>query len=98
MSDINNGFKLSQHALRRLQQRGIRNKEVIPFIIQHGSRVNSHGDNKSFINKKRLNHLQIRGYKEFISKNDKHIRSTVVVWKGNTIITVFKVKGRIRWN
>ena len=91
----NDSFNISEHGMIRCQQRGIP-REILPFIIKHGKRVTTHNDNKSFISNKSIKKLQ-RDHQKVISKFDKHLRSTAVIWRDKTIITAYKINGRNLW-
>lgn len=86
----------SNHATKRCQQRGIP-KEVAIFIFNHGKSLNTHGQRKYFINKKRLRQLQ-QDNRTFCSKHDKHLLSTAVVCSNEIIVTAMKINKRLTWH
>jgi hypothetical protein len=86
----------TNHSILRCQQRGI-NQEVAKFIYKYGAKVNTHGEKKYFINKKKLNSLKYKE-KDFISKNDKHILSTAIVCSNNIVVTVMKITNKVIWH
>ena len=87
----------SPHAEKRMQQRGI-NKQVVEFILEHGIRQKTHGDERYIFNQgkqKKLNReiLKHKIYKKF----DKQITSTALVINNNHVITAYKIQKKI-WN
>jgi hypothetical protein len=83
---------LSRHALSRCYQRSIP-IPVIYFIVEHGKSIKTRKARKSFISKRLLKILNTDN-KAFISKHNEELKSTVVIWNHETIITVFKIKHR----
>ena len=93
--DINK-IKLTDHALVRCQQRGIP-LAILPIIVLYGKKVKTHDDYKSFINNKLMNSLS-KKYPDIVSKFDKQIQSTAVIWNNDHVVTAFKIKQRLNWN
>lgn len=86
---------ITKHGIKRCQQRGIP-LEVLPFIVKYGKRITTHNDNKSYINNKLLKALS-RDHHDVVSKYDKHIKSTAVIWSSDKIITAYKICRRNNW-
>ena len=87
---------LSDHAIERCQQRGIP-LIILPYVVSYGKRVKSHTDYKSFLPKKIFAKLQ-RKEPELVSKYDKQLSSTAVVWNKDEVITAFKINRRLNWS
>jgi len=93
--DINK-IKLTDHALVRCQQRGIP-LEILPIIVLYGKKIKTHDDYKSFVNSKSLGLLS-RAHPDIVSKYDKQIQSTAVVWNKSHVVTAFKINQRLNWS
>ena len=87
---------LSDHAIGRCQQRGIP-LAILPFVVTYGKRIKSHNDYKSYIPKKVIAKLQ-RKDPDLVSKYDKQLSSTAVVWNKHQVVTAFKINQRLNWS
>ena len=87
----------TNHSLARIQQRGIP-KQAIELIVEFGKSFQSHESKKYVISKKISRKLK-QNHK--FMKYEKNIRNTCVVLNdanGGTVITVYKINGRLLWN
>ena len=79
---------LSRHALFRCYERNIP-ISVVYFVVKHGKSLKTRRVKKSFISQKLLKILQ-KDHNSFISRYDKQLTTTVVIWSQETIITCIK--------
>lgn len=88
----------TKHSELRCQQRGVPLK-VVEFIVTNGDSCRTHDLRKCFINRKILNKLKYK-HKEFLLEFDKFLLNTAVVVNNNkdTVVTVMKIDGQVRWN
>lgn len=87
---------LSDHAIERCQQRGIP-LAILPYLVSYGKKIKSHNDYKSFIPKKIMKNLK-RNEPDLVSKYDKQLSSTAVIWNKNKVVTAFKINQRLNWS
>ena len=83
------------HSLKRINQRGI-SKDVIELIVRYGKSFNSHNDKKFILPDKTLRRL-LKKNKDLVRYEEK-IKNTCVIFNEPTVITTYKVKGRLQWN
>ena len=90
-------MQISTHGATRCQQRGIP-QEILTFIINYGKTVNTHNDKKSFVTNKIFSRLsKDKEHSKLLSRFDKQIKSTAVIWNSETIVTAFRITKRNNW-
>ena len=85
----------SEHALTRMQQRGI-TKEAISFIFYNGIKMVTHQDHRYIFNtkKQKKKNREIIFDKTFI-KFQKQIENTALIVNNGILITAYRIQGRI---
>lgn len=85
----------SDHALIRMQQRGI-TKEAISFIYKNGKKTVTHQDHRYIFNtkKQKKNNRKILFDKTFI-KFQKQIENTALIVNEDRLVTAYRIQSRI---
>ena len=86
----------SEHAITRMQQRGI-TREAISFIFKNGIRKITHQDHRYIFNtkKQKIKNRDLLFDKTFI-KFQKQIENTALIVNNGMLVTAYRIQGRIR--
>lgn len=85
----------SEHAIIRMQQRGI-TREAISFIFKNGIRKITHQDHRYIFNtkKQKIKNRDLLLDKTFI-KFQKQIENTALIVNNGMLVTAYRIQGRI---
>ena len=85
----------SEHAIIRMQQRGI-TREAISFIFKNGIRKITHQDHRYIFNtkKQKIKNRDLLLAKTFI-KFQKQIENTALIVNNGMLVTAYRIQGRI---